>query len=169
MSTKPAERRVNLEEFWVATEDKGDKHKARRKVYQTVRFNDPVTMLTYDISVLERAIIYMLISQPKKTDTVHTIYEISISRIESLFGRQIDEQDFRQATRSLLERRLDGRFTDGAFFYTGFIASATYDNMGQGIIEIGLSDAMRQCYLDLRAKLTPFQLRAVLNHRNRLS
>lgn len=124
-----------------------------------------ITSARYEMTALEKNILYMLMSQIKKTDSAETIYTISGQELMQSTGKEVRYEDLKSATKKLLERVVDGMNGQGNYVQTTFLSSATYIT-GKGLIELTLSPAIRPHYIELKEKFTTFQLEVALSLRS---
>ena len=121
-----------------------------------------ITSARYEMSALEKNIIYMVMSQIRKEDTSEKMYLVSARELMLLTGTEIKYADFQKATAKLVTRLLQGSLSNGNFLQTTFVSSAEYVK-GQGVIEITISPKIRPFYIDLKKEFTTFQLNIALN------
>ena len=121
-----------------------------------------ITSAKYEMSALEKNIVYMVMAQIRKEDTAEKIYFVSARELMQLTGIEIKYTDFQKATAKLVGRLLQGTLSNGNFLQTTFVSSAEYIK-GQGIIEITVSPKIRPFYIDLKREFTTFQLDIALN------
>lgn len=121
-----------------------------------------ITSAKYEMSALEKNIIYMVMAQIRKEDTAEKVYYVSARELMQLTGTEIKYADFQKSTAKLVTRLLQGTLANGNFLQTTFVSSAEYIK-GQGIIEITVSPKIRPFYIDLKREFTTFQLDIALN------
>lgn len=121
-----------------------------------------ITSAKYEMSALEKNIIYMVMAQIRKEDTAEKVYFVSAKELMLLTGNEVKYADFQKATAKLITRLLQGTLANGNFLQTTFVSSAEYLK-GQGLIEITISPKIRPFYIDLKREFTTFQLNIALN------
>ncbi len=121
-----------------------------------------ITSAKYEMSALEKNIIYMVMAQIRKEDTADKVYLVSARELMLLTGNEVKYADFQKATAKLMTRLLQGTLANGNFLQTTFVSSAEYIK-GQGLIEITISPKIRPFYIDLKREFTTFQLNIALN------
>ena len=121
-----------------------------------------ITSSRYEMSALEKNIMYMVMSQLKKNDPSDMKYIVSAMELMQSTGKDILYADLKKASAKLITRILEGVNEDGNLVQTSFIASATYIT-GKGLIEIEISNAIRPHYIELKEKFTTFQLDIALS------
>lgn len=121
-----------------------------------------ITSAKYEMSALEKNIIYMVMAQIRKEDTAEKVYLVSAKELMLLTGNEVKYADFQKATAKLITRLLQGTLANGNFLQTTFVSSAEYLK-GQGLIEITISPKIRPFYIDLKREFTTFQLNIALN------
>jgi plasmid replication initiation protein len=121
-----------------------------------------ITSARYEMSAMEKNIIYMVMAQIKKNDSPGKMYMVSALELMKNTGSHILYEDLKKATSKLRERKLDGILPNGNYLEVSFIASAEYIT-GKGLIEIELSQKILPFYLDLKEQFTTFQLDIALS------
>jgi plasmid replication initiation protein len=121
-----------------------------------------ITAARYEMTAMEKNLIYMVMAQIKKSDTPGKLYVVSATELMKHTGSHILYEDLKKATSRLRERKLDGILANGNYLGVGFIASAEYIT-GKGLIEIELSQKILSFYLDLKEQFTTFQLDIALS------
>ena len=122
-----------------------------------------ITSAKYEMSALEKNILYMVMSQIKKEDSHKTIYTVSATDIMSYMkGETVNYSSFKKATERLLSRVLEGTLPNGNLLQVAFVSSAEYI-ANKGLIEIELSQKILPYYLNLTEKFTTFELETALN------
>jgi plasmid replication initiation protein len=120
-----------------------------------------LTVARYDMTALEKNILYMVMSQIRKDDTFGTFYYVSAREIMERVGERIDFIAFKKATKMLIGRVFETTLPNGNLLQSSFVASAEY-LAGEGIIKIEVSRQVLPFYLELKEKFTTFQLDAAL-------
>lgn len=121
-----------------------------------------LTIARYDMTALEKNIIYMVMAQIKKNDVPGDFYYVSAREIMDRVGERIDFVAFRKATKLLIGRVFETTLPNGNILQASFVASAEYLS-GEGIIKIEISRQVLPFYLELKEKFTTFQLNAALS------
>ena len=122
-----------------------------------------ITSAKYEMSALEKNILYMVMSQIKKADSHKTIYTVSATDIMNYMkGETINYSSLKRATDRLLSRVLEGKLPNGNLLQVAFVSSAEYI-ANKGLIEIELSQKILPYYLNLTEKFTTFELEIALN------
>ena len=122
-----------------------------------------ITSAKYEMSALEKNILYMVMSQIKKEDSHKTIYTVSATDIMAYMkGETVNYSSFKKATERLLSRVLEGTLSNGNLLQVAFVSSAEYIS-NKGLIEIELSQKILPYYLNLTEKFTTFELETALN------
>lgn len=124
---------------------------------KTLWQDNAITIAHYDITALEKNIIYMVMAQISKQDGYGKVYLVSEGVISKMTNRQIDNKLFREAAKRLLGRTISFYDNNGNFIQTNLIASAVHLK-NKGIIEITISEPMLRFYINLKEKFTTFQL-----------
>ena len=121
-----------------------------------------LTIARYDMTALEKNIIYMVMAQIKKNDAPGDFYYVSAREIMDRVGERIDFVAFKKATKLLIGRVFETTLPNGNVLQASFVASAEYLT-GEGIIKIEISRQVLPFYLELKEKFTTFQLNAALS------
>ena len=138
-----------------------NKHEAIDK--KTIWQDNFITSGRYEMSSLEKNILYCVLSQVKATTPKDYIYKVSAKDIGN--GENPNYENIRKATEKLLSRVLEGRLPNGNMLQVNFISHAEYVT-NQGIIQIGISPMMFPFLIDLKANFTTFDLEAALSLRS---
>ena len=124
--------------------------------------DNAITSARYEMSALEKNIIYMMMSQLKKEDASDTIYYISVRELIDPTATRNTYDDQTRPTENLIGRVLQIRRPNGNLLQVSMISSAEY-LAGQGIVEIGLDPKIRPFFFDLKKNFTAFQLHMALS------
>jgi plasmid replication initiation protein len=124
--------------------------------------DNAITSARYEMSALEKNIIYMMMAQLKKEDTAEIIYYVSVRELMDQTGTRNSYEDLKRATENLIGRVLQIKRPNGNLLQVSMISSAEY-LQGQGIIEIGLDPKIRPFFFDLKQNFTAFQLHLALS------
>lgn len=120
-----------------------------------------MTLARYDMTEIERNIVYLLMAQIRKEDDPGKKYFIHVKDIESMTGRSPMGREYKAATMKLITRGFTTKL-NGDVFQASFIAEARYLT-GQGIIEIFVSPNVRPLYVEFKEHFTMFKLAAALS------
>jgi len=127
----------------------------------TIWQDNVITKARYEMTSLEKNILYMVLAQIKKDDTIDTIYYVHAKELMELTGERIEYGDFLKVTRKLVQRYFETDLPNGDFLQATFVSSAKYLK-GQGIIQIRLDPEVRPFFVELKEKFTTFQLHTAL-------
>lgn len=136
-----------------------DKHEAIDK--KTIWQDNFITSARYEMSSLEKNILYCVLSQVKANTPKDYIYKVSAKDI-GRNGENLNYENIRKATEKLLSRVLEGRLPNGNMLQVNFISHAEYLT-NQGVIQIGISPMMLPFLIDLKANFTTFDLETALS------
>jgi plasmid replication initiation protein len=123
--------------------------------------SNAITKARYEMSALEKNILYMVMSQIKKGDKTN-IYQVSANEIMQKVGKELRYDDLREATRKLITRYFEAILPNGNLLQGTFVATAEYLT-GKGVIEIELSEKIKPFYVELKEHFTTFQLDVALS------
>jgi plasmid replication initiation protein len=121
-----------------------------------------ITNGRYEMTSLEKNILYVVLSQLKKGDDSNQMYFVAAKDISEITGETISLYNFKKATEKLISRVIEFETTDKNTVQVSFISSAQYLT-GRGVIEIGLSPKILPFYLDLVNNFTTLQLSIALS------
>lgn len=124
-----------------------------------------ITSGRYEMTALEKNILYAVLAQLKKTDPIGHTYLVSTKDISGLDGDRINFENFKKSTERLLSRVIEGTLPNGNLLQVNFISHAEYLK-GQGVISIGLSPKVIPFFMDLKKNFTTFDLNMALSLRS---
>jgi plasmid replication initiation protein len=123
--------------------------------------DNALTVARYEMSALEKNILYMVMASIRKDDAPNTLYQVSAKELMALTGEQVRASDLQRATKKLITRYFETVLPNGNTLQATFVASAEYIT-GQGIIEVELSQKVRPLYVELKDRFTTLQLHTAL-------
>lgn len=123
--------------------------------------DNALTVARYEMTALEKNILYMVMASIKKDDAPNTLYQVSAKELMALTGETIKVADLQRATKRLITRYFETTLPNGHLLQATFVASAEYMT-GQGIIELELSQKVRPLYVELKERFTTMQLHTAL-------
>ena len=124
-----------------------------------------ITSGRYEMTALEKNILYAVLAQLKKTDPIGHTYLVSTKDISGLNGDRVNYENFRKSTEKMLSRVIEGVLPNGNILQVNFISHAEYLK-GQGVISIGLSPKVVPFFMDLKNNFTTFDLDNALSLRS---
>ena len=124
-----------------------------------------ITSGRYEMTALEKNILYAVLAQLKKTDSIGHTYLVSTKDISGLNGDRVNFENFRKSTEKMLSRVIEGVLPNGNILQVNFISHAEYLK-GQGVISIGLSPKVVPFFVDLKKNFTTFDLDMALSLRS---
>lgn len=127
----------------------------------TLYQHNAMTLARYEMTEIERNIVYLLMAQIRKEDDPGKKYFIHVKDIEALTGRTPMGREYKAATMKLITRGFTTKL-NGDIFQASFISSARYLT-GQGIIEIFIAPDVRPLYVEFKEHFTMFKLAAALS------
>ena len=136
-----------------------NKHEAIDK--KTIWQDNFITSGRYEMSSLEKNILYSVLFQVKKNNPIDYIYKVSAKEVTGN-GENVNYENIRKATEKLLSRVLEGRLPNGNMLQVNFISHAEYLDH-QGVIQIGVSPMILPFLIDLKANFTTFDLEIALS------
>lgn len=123
--------------------------------------DNALTIARYEMTALEKNILYMVMASIKRDDKPNTTYQVSARELMALTGETIKVSDLQKATKRLITRYFETTLPNGNLLQATFVASAEYMT-GQGIIELELSHKVRPLYVELKDRFTTIQLHTAL-------
>lgn len=121
-----------------------------------------ITSGRYEMTALEKNILYAVLAQLKKTDPIGHTYLVSTKDITGINNERINFENFKKATERLLSRVIEGVLPNENTLQVNFISHAEYLK-GQGVISIGLSPKVVPFFIDLKNNFTTFDLETALS------
>lgn len=128
--------------------------------------DNALTMARYEMTSLEKNIMYAVMAQIEDNDTPTKCYKISLIDISNLTKRRVRNDDFKAAVQRLLTRDFSIK-DSGGYLQSTFIASAYYDNRGFVEIEIGIK--LRPYLFALKKNFTTFGIEAATSLNSKYS
>lgn len=122
-----------------------------------------LTVARYEMTEAEKNILYMVVAQVRKEDSLSKMYQVSVKEMASITGSgELNFETYKNATEKLIGRVFQTTLPNGNLLQASFIASAEYKK-GTGIIELELSQKVRPFYVDLNQRFTKIQLVAAIS------
>lgn len=126
-----------------------------------VRQHNAITTARYEMTACEMDIVFYLLSLLRKEDRVGTFYQVKVTDLMAMTGRQWNYQQFLEATSALRTREYI--FEDNKrLLQVGLLASSEYLK-GEGVIELEISEKIRPYFIDLKRNFTSFRLQAAFS------
>jgi plasmid replication initiation protein len=116
-----------------------------------------LTSARYELTKLEKNILYLAMREMKPTDPPGQLYYVSTVELRERTGEEIKYDRLRGTTKKLLGRVLEADLPNGDLLQTHFFSSVQYIK-GTGTLEIGIDPKIRPLYGYLKAHFTTFQL-----------
>ena len=133
--------------------------------------HNALTTARYEMTACEMDIVFFLLSKLTKNDKAGTVYELRVKELEQLTGRVWNYTRLFDSTDQLRSRGyvINGEKVDErtgtskpTVLQVGLLASAEY-LIGQGIIELEISEKVRPYLIDLKNNFTSYKLQAALS------
>ncbi len=122
--------------------------------------DNALTTARYEMTAIEKNIMYAVMSQIEDTDSPLKYYEISSSEMSIQTHKRLKNGEFEKAITRLLTRDFTIKAIDGLIQST-FIASAKYKTNGQ--VEIEISTRLRPYLFALKKNFTTFGLEVAMS------
>lgn len=128
----------------------------------TIWQDNAITRARYEMTALEKNIMYMVLAQIHKDDTPDTLYRVHVLELSQIMQTEIKYGHMLRATGKLVSRLFQTTLANGDTLQATFFSSVRYLK-GQGIIEVELSRHVRPFFFELKEKFTTYQLNTALS------
>ena len=132
-----------------------------------IRQHNAITKARYEMSALEKNILYMLLAQLKESDLPKKIYKVQIKELQEITGRDVDHTQFAKTTKKLVGRLLHTRNDEKELSFN-LLSSGEYKRHS-GAIELELSQEIRVFLFALKKNFTQFKLSVALGLKSKYS
>lgn len=122
--------------------------------------DNALTTARYEMTAIEKNIMYAVMSQIEDTDSPIKYYDISTADISNQTDKRLKNGEFEKAITRLLTRDFTIKAIDGVIQLT-FIASAKYKTNGR--VEIEVSTRLRTYLFTLKKNFTTFGLEVAMS------
>ena len=129
--------------------------------------DNALTAARYEMTALEKNIMYAVMGQIEDSDLATKCYKIAIADISQHTDRRLRNDDFRDAVTRLLTRDFTIKTQDNTFLQSTFIASAEYDD--RGMVEIEIGTKLRPYLFALKKNFTIFGLEVAMSLNSKYS
>ena len=129
--------------------------------------DNALTAARYEMTALEKNIMYAVMGQIEDSDLATKCYKIAIADISQHTDRRLRNDDFRDAVTRLLTRDFTIKTQDNTFLQSTFIASAEYDE--EGMVEIEIGTKLRPYLFALKKNFTIFGLEVAMSLNSKYS
>lgn len=116
-----------------------------------------LTSARYELTKLEKNILYLAMREMKPTDPPSQLYYVSTVELRERTGEEVKYDRLRGTTKKLLGRVLEADLPNGDLLQTHFFSSVQYIK-GTGTLEISIDPKIRPFYGYLKTHFTTFQL-----------
>lgn len=116
-----------------------------------------LTSARYELTKLEKNILYLAMREMQPTDPPGQLYYVSTVELRERTGEEIKYDRLRGTTKKLLGRVLEADLPNGDLLQTHFFSSVQYIK-GTGTLEIAVDPKIRPFYGYLKTHFTTFQL-----------
>ena len=131
-----------------------------------IRQHNAITEARYEMSALEKNIVYLLMCELKEDDRPQKEYCIDIARSACL--KNVSLEDLRQAARNLLSRAYYIKKPNGNILAVTLMTVARYDQ-SEGKMRIRISQKLLPYLIILRDNFTEFHLQVALSLKSKYS
>lgn len=134
-----------------------------------IRQQNSITEARYELSALQKNIIYMLLSELRDEESDKRLYyEIDIGELEERLNQKLSISELIKAAEELVFRPYTIRKDDGSFFYNVLVSSV--ENFPErNTLELGINSAIKPYFLGLKRDYTEFQLDVALSLKSKYS
>ena len=134
-----------------------------------IKQHNAITEARYEITALEKDILYMLLAQIKDEDPEDKkYYKISFFELEQRFGKKLTMPALIEAAEGLVFRAYTIKKEDGGVLLTSLISSVT-NLPEENSIQLGVGSMVRPYLLALKKDYTEFQLDTALRLKSKYS
>lgn len=122
--------------------------------------DNALTTARYEMTAIEKNIMYAVMAQIEDTDSPSKYYKISINDISEFTGKRVRKEEFRASLENLLSRTIHIKKPDAEELLITFISSAEYKK--GGYVEIGIDLKMRPYLFALKKNFTVFGVESAM-------
>ena len=133
-----------------------------------IRQHNAITKARYEMSALEKNILYMLLAQLREEDLPSKIYRIEITELQKITGRDVDHIQFSRTTKKLVGRLLHTHYDEDKELSLNILSSGEYKR-NSGAIELELSQEIRMFLFALKNNFTQFGFAIALSLKSKYS
>lgn len=126
-----------------------------------VRQANVLTESRFNFSAVQLDIYFYLLSMLRKNDEPSKEYEIHVTHIKELTGREWHYNQLKDSTKDLVGRVIEFYDNEGNFCQTALLASAKYMK-GKGCIKVTVSSVLHPLLFELKEQYTSFELYCAL-------
>lgn len=135
---------------------------------QLIKQHNAITEARYEMSPLEKNILYMLLAQLSEEDPLDKTYIIYLKDLQEHLqktGEEVDREQFEEATKKLVSRVYSIEEESGDFLQLALVASAQHIRYSDknDTVELEISESARPYLFHLKNKFTTFQLHMALS------
>ena len=134
---------------------------------EQLRQHNAITEARYEMSALEKNIVYMLMREISQDDPDGMEYVIDISEIEKVVG-SLDKKEVREATSNLLQRAYSIRRANGDILIVSLMTVVRYD-MAANKLLVKISKKILPYFVALKNNYTKFALNIALKLKHKYS
>lgn len=131
-----------------------------------IKQHNAITEARYDMSALEKNIIYMLLGLLDEAEAPDKTYKIALNDLKGARGKDIGHVYFAKTIKKLVNRRIYTQYGTEKELVLNILSSGRYD---QGTIELEISEEMRAFLFALKNNFTLFRLQVALNLKSKYS
>ncbi len=153
---KPYKNRLYICRSTISPADKLEPEKPSDKAV-TLWQSNILTSARYELTKLEKNILYLAMREMQPTDLPSQLYYVSTVELRERTGEEIKYDRLRIVTKKLLGRVLEADLPNGDLLQTHFFSSVQYIK-GTGTLEISIDPKIRPFYGYLKSHFTTFQL-----------
>lgn len=129
--------------------------------------DNALTTARYDMTAIEKNIMYAVMAQIEEDDSPTKYYKISINDISQYTGKRIRKEEFRASLENLLSRTIYIKKADAEELLITFISSAEYKK--SGYVEIGIDSKIRPYLFSLKKNFTVFGVESAISLNSKYS
>jgi len=125
-----------------------------------VKQSDTITTAKYKLTSVEMKFISLVIAQIKMEDTDLSIYDIKISELEDIFGKEIDYNTLKNFAKSLLSKPFQIQLSDGWIVLNWFSSIRYVTSESKFVCKI--DDNLKPYLLKMQNHFTKYELSSLI-------
>ncbi|MCP3660160.1 MAG: replication initiation protein [Bacteroidetes bacterium] len=129
-----------------------------------IKQHNAITEARYEMSSLEKNILYMLMAELNEGDDTDKTYTVFVNKLSDITGKAIEHAQFKKATEKLINRVISVKQNDDSFINLNVLSSGKYLKR-KGRVNLELSKEIRSFFFELKNRFTLFEFESALKLR----
>ena len=129
-----------------------------------IKQHNAITEARYEMSSLEKNILYMLMAELNEGDDTDKTYTVFVNKLSDITGKTIEHAQFKKATEKLINRVISVKQNDDSFINLNVLSSGKYLKR-KGRVNLELSKEIRSFFFELKNRFTLFEFESALKLR----